>query len=98
LKSYKLLAEPRVAGDLLKARLHYEQQHEALGDEFLGEISSTYDRIQENPLKYQVLRSDIRRALCRRFPFGVFFSVKAGQILVLAVLHTANNPEEWMSL
>lgn len=98
MNSYQLLADPRVAGDLLKARLYYEQQRDALGDEFLAEISATYNRIQENPLKYQVLRSDIRRAVCRRFPFGVFFSVKADKIFVLAVLHTARNPEEWMGL
>ena len=98
MNSYELLAEPRVATDLLKARVYYDQQRDALGDEFLAEISATYQQIQENPLKYQVLRSDIRRALCRRFPFGVFFTVKAEKIFVLAVLHTAKNPAEWMNL
>lgn len=98
MNSFQLLAEPRVAGDLLRARRYYEQQRYALGDEFLTEISMTYSSIQENPLKYQVLHSDIRRALCRRFPFGVFFSVKSETIFILAVLHTAKNPEEWMGL
>lgn len=98
MKAYKLFAEPRVAQDLLRARFHYERQREGLGDEFLGEIDATYTRVQDNPLKYQVLRSEIRRALCRRFPFGVFFTVKQDVITVLAVFHTAQNPEEWGKL
>lgn len=98
LRAYKLLAEPRVAQDLLKAPFYYESQREGLGDEFLAEVSATYDRIQDNPLKYQVLRSEVRRALCRRFPFGVFFSVDVELVSVLAVLHIAKNPEEWKRL
>ena len=98
MRLYKLLADPRVAQDLLKARFYYESQREGLGDEFLAEVSATYDRIQANPLKYQVLRSEVRRALCRRFPFGVFFSVDTDLISVLAVLHTAKSTEEWKTL
>ena len=98
MRPYKLIAEPRVAQDLLKGRFYYESQREGLGDEFLAEVSATYDRIQGNPLKYQLLRSEVRRALCRRFPFGVFFSVDADLISVVAVLHTAKNPEDWKKL
>ena len=98
MRPYKLLAEPRAAQDLLKACFYYESQREGLGDEFLAEVSATYDRIQGNPLKYQLLRSEVRRALCRRFPFGVFFSVDADLISVVAVLHTAKNPEDWKKL
>ncbi len=84
--NYRLLAEARVAQDLLRARRYYERQREGLGDKFLAEISATYDRLIDNPLKYRVLRSEIRRALCKRFPFSVFFTVEDETILVLAVL------------
>lgn len=47
MKAYELLAEPRVARDLLQASSHYERQREGLGDEFLDEIEATYDRVQQ---------------------------------------------------
>ena len=55
-------------------------------------------RIRESsdgPLKYSVLRSGVRRALARRFPYAIYFSVEDDVIVVLAVLHTARNPAEW---
>jgi hypothetical protein len=44
-----------------------------LGLEFLDELCSAYNRIAQGPLKYQDLRSGIRRALLRRFPYVFIF-------------------------
>jgi plasmid stabilization system protein ParE len=63
--------------------------------EFLDELRATYGRIVEGPLKYQHLRSGIRRALLRRFPYAVYFAVEEAAIVVLAVLHASRDPAEW---
>jgi hypothetical protein len=52
------------------------------------------NRILDGPFKYQELRSGIRRALTRRFPYGVYFSVEDDHIVV-AGLDTARDPAEW---
>jgi plasmid stabilization system protein ParE len=44
---------------------------------------------------YQDLRSGIRRALTRRFPYAVYFSIEGETVVVVAVLSTARDPEEW---
>lgn len=95
---YQLVAEPRVAHDLLPAFQYYEEQQPGLGGEFLVEISAVYDRVVDNPFKYQILSSDLRRALARRFPFSIFFAVEDDVVVVLAVLHSGRDPEEWMGL
>ena len=41
------------------------------------------------------LRSGIRRALTKRFPYAIYFSIEGTVIVVLAVLHAARNPAEW---
>lgn len=46
-------------------------------------------------LGYQELRSGIRRALTRQFPYAAYFSIEGETILILAVLHTARDPAEW---
>jgi plasmid stabilization system protein ParE len=56
---------------------------------------ASYNRIVENPFKYQHLRSGIRRALLRRFPYAVYFAVEGDAIVVVAVLHAARDPAKW---
>jgi plasmid stabilization system protein ParE len=49
----------------------------------------------DGALKYVELRSGIRRALTKRFPYAIYFSVEGTVIVVLAVLHAARNPAAW---
>ena len=39
----------------------------------------------------------VRRAVVSRFPYLVFYAVKAQRIDVLAVLHHARSPADWPS-
>ena len=91
----RLVSEPGADLDVEATFRWYEHELAGLGLEFLGELRSTYDRIVQGPLKYQDLRSGIRRALLRRFPYAVYFSVEADVIVVLAVLHVHRDPAEW---
>jgi plasmid stabilization system protein ParE len=81
--------------DLEAAFEWYESEQERLGVEFLHEVRAAYSRILDGPFKYQELRSGIRRALTRRFPYGIYFTVEDDLILVIAVLDTARDPAEW---
>ena len=92
---YRLIPEPRTDLDVEAAFHWYEGQRPGLGREFLDQLRFTYDRIGEGPLKYQELRSGIRRALVRRFPYTVYFAVESNIIAVVAVLHTGRDPAEW---
>lgn len=93
--TYKLVAELRTELDVKMAYDWYESEQTGLGLEFLAELRATYDRIVEGPLKYQVLRSDIRRVLLRRFPYAVYFAVETELIVVVAVLHASRDPAGW---
>jgi plasmid stabilization system protein ParE len=92
---YRLVAESQVDLDVAAAFEWYEKERAGLGLEFLDELRATYDRIADGPLKYQHLRSGIRRALVRRFPYSVYFAIEDDAIVVLAVLHVSRDPAEW---
>jgi plasmid stabilization system protein ParE len=94
-KQYRLEATPTVELDVEAAFEWYEREEPGLGVEFANEVRATYERILDHPLGYQDLRSGIRRALARRFPYAVYFFVEEDVIVILAVLHTARDPEEW---
>jgi plasmid stabilization system protein ParE len=89
---YRLEANIAVELDVEAAFEWYEVEETNLGIVFLEELRSTYLRILDNPLAFQELRSGIRRALTRKFPY---FVIESQTILVIAVLHTARDPEEW---
>jgi plasmid stabilization system protein ParE len=65
---FRLVAEPQADLDIESAFEWYENEKPGLGIEFLDELRRAYVRILDGPLKYQHLRSGIRRALLRRFP------------------------------
>ena len=92
---YRLVAEPRAGLDVAATFDWYENEQAGLGHEFLDELRVAYDRIVGGPLAYQDLRSGIRRALLRRFPYAVYFAVEGTVIIVLAVLHVSRDPAEW---
>ena len=92
---YRLVSEPGADLDVEATFQWYENEMPGLGLEFLDELRSAYDRIVQGPLKYQELRSGIRRTLLRRFPYAVYFAVEADVIVVLAVLHAHRDPAEW---
>jgi len=91
-KRYVIKAEPAVEADVEAAFGWYESEEPGLGFEFLEELRATYHRILAHPFGYQDLRSGIRRALTRRFPYAVYFAVEAQTIVIVAVLSTARDP------
>ena len=95
MKQYRLEGEAGVEFDVESAFDWYEAEEQGLGLEFLEQLRAAYLRILGNPLGYQELRSGIRRALTRHFPYAVYFSIEDDTILILAVLHTARDPAEW---
>jgi len=94
-KQYAIEAERAVEADVEAAFNWYEGEEPGLGLEFLEELRAAYHRIVDHPLGYQDLRSGIRRALTRRFPYAVYFSIEEEAIVIVAVLSTARDPEEW---
>jgi plasmid stabilization system protein ParE len=94
-KQYRLEAIPAVELDIEAAFEWYEREESHLGFEFLDELREAYVRILNDPLAYQSLRSGICRALTRRFPYAIFFTIEPEVVVILAVLHTARDPEEW---
>jgi len=86
---------PEAEQDLGEAAGWYEQQQPGLGQQFLDEVTVSLSRISETPLAYPVVHRATRRALVKRFPFGIFYLVEGGEIVVVAILHGSRNPRTW---
>lgn len=85
---YKPIAEIEVA-----AAFHaYEQEREGLGAGFLDELHRIESHLSLNPALYQRVEGDVRRAVLRRFPYGLFYVVDGAQVSVLACWHLHRQP------
>ena len=74
---------------------YYEAIENGLGYDFSLEITSTIARIIAFPKAWPVIEGEIRRALVRRFPYGVLYSEDQENIYVVAVMHLHRYPEYW---
>lgn len=75
----------------------YEGESEGLGRAFLEVLEQALEQVEENPLQFPAIHLDIRRALMKRFPYGVFFRVRPAETKVIAVIHFARHPSRWQS-
>jgi plasmid stabilization system protein ParE len=92
-----LVVRPRAKLDVDDAYAWYEEQRVGLGDELLLEIDTTLEAILQRPMSFPEVESNVRRALVKRFPYGVYFVVEDAQIVVFAIYHAKRDPRGWQS-
>ena len=92
-----LIVRPEAERDLAEAHDWYESQVTGLGSEFLLAIDAALSSIQRMPELYHVVYKNLRRALIRRFPYGIFYLLEEAKIVVIAVMHARRDPETWRS-
>lgn len=56
-------------------------------------VDRTIDFIREYPEQYQVVYRQTRRALVHGYPYALFYTVDQQQIVVIACLHMARDPD-----
>jgi plasmid stabilization system protein ParE len=81
--------------DLALARGWYEEHRVGLGDEFVHAVEACLSGIAEDPLLYPTVHKRVRRAVLRRFPFLILYTVEGDRILVVAVFHASRDPRTW---
>jgi plasmid stabilization system protein ParE len=86
---------PEAEADLDAAHAWYDGQSYGLGDAFLRAVDACIAAIQRQPEAYQLIDRAMRRALLRRFPYGVFFEVTRSELVVYGILHCARDPQAW---
>lgn len=93
--THRIIVRPEAEDDLYAAFDWYESQRAGLGRDFAREISRCIDAIAESPSLHAPIDGVIRRALARRFPFAVYYLTNEKEVVVIAVLHCARDPETW---
>ncbi len=84
---------PFIGDELQEIRDYYEARSQGLGDDFVNEFEQQVLRIASMPLRWMIVRADLRRALMKRFPYVIFFRMIGEEsIRVTVVKHEKRHP------
>ena len=78
----------------LTAARWYENQQLGLGRRFRAAVDRVTTRIADQPAMYARYGSDTRCARVPRFPYGVFYCVDEGRVVIVAVYHLHRDPHD----
>lgn len=70
----------------------YEEQRRGLGSDFMLSVEASLGAIQRTPLMFPVIHRDVRRAMVKRFPYGLLFRVQTDSIDIISVFHFKRSP------
>ena len=87
----------RARNEIRDAIEWYDARRPGLGQEFLGEVENEIDQIIEDPLifpKFEKINTSFRRAVIKKFPFLIIFSLSEDQIIIHSVFNTYQKPNK----
>jgi plasmid stabilization system protein ParE len=90
--TYDVTVRPQAEVDLAEAQSWYDDQRPGLGTEFREAVDQLLARLAETPLIYPVVHKQAHRAVLRRFPYLLYFTVSANSVIVLGCLHGKRDP------
>lgn len=77
----------------MEAYKWYEEQKTGLGEEFLKELDSRYNKLESHPEYYGKIKKSFRQISLKRFQYVVVFEILKNEVIVFAVFHTKRNPK-----
>ena len=98
--SYRILISERADLHIKESIRWYELQQNGLGKLFLLSVKDTLKVLITNPLSCAQIYLEIRRILTNKFNHALFYYIDGikKQVVVIAVLHTSQNPEIWKQI
>ena len=93
--TFQVYLRPEAEADLEDSAAWYERQREGLGHELLESVLTVMEAIANTPEFYPAVHREVRRAVVRRFPFGVYYRIEESSIVVVAIMHGSRHPQRW---
>jgi hypothetical protein len=88
---YTLVIKPRAIAMAKEAYHWYEEQQTGLGDLFLIELESCYDKLEAWPDSYAKINKNFRQIILRTFPYVVIFEIFKDDVVIYTVFHTSRS-------
>jgi plasmid stabilization system protein ParE len=82
--------------DVAEAYAYYERQRIGLGEDFLTRLDACIQAVCRAPKSHGFFYRDYRRALVRKFPYGVYYThdESENRVVVFCIFHTSRDPKK----
>ena len=91
----RFVLRPQAGREIEEAAEWYDSRRSGLGSEFLDAVDACLTSVLRNPEGYPQVRSGMRRAVLRRFPYNLIYALRAGVVVVLGCVHGRRDPKVW---
>lgn len=93
--TYRIFVRKEAEQDIRDSLNYYKRISPKLGHDFVSRTDEIIAQVALNPLLYQPVHRDVRRAFLKQFPVGVFYKVLGDQIIIFAVMDNRRSPQSW---
>lgn len=93
--AWKLYYYDEVVQDVREAKKWYREQQKGLDSRFAKDVKASINRLQKNPLNYEIKYKNIRIVYCDIFPYAIHFYMNEveKQLVIVAIIHQHRDPE-----
>ncbi|MFT6359749.1 MAG: plasmid stabilization system protein ParE [Paraglaciecola sp.] len=95
--SYILYFQTSAYHDLKDAFDYFEGLETGRGVLFTEAIDEMVERLEDNPLLFQKVHKEKRRAITRKYDYHIIYQVDESLIRVTAVVYASRNPRRWQN-
>lgn len=95
--SKQMRFHPLFEADVLSAVRWYDARSSEIGTAFLAEVKRAVENVQHDPERRSPVDLGLRYWAVRRFPFVVIYDLHETELLLLGVMHTAQEPKKWLA-
>lgn len=90
-----VIIDLRAQEDIDAAARWYAQERLELALNFLDTVDIAFEGIAQFPQACPLVAPGIRRALTKKFPFCIYYTVDDERVTVFAVLHIRRSSDTW---
>ena len=95
MSNYSVIIQPEAEQDLDEAYAYLEGQKTGLGFQLLADITEILELLENNPLLFQKIYHENRRAIVRRFGYNIIYQIIEEEVFIIAIIHGSRNPKSW---
>lgn len=88
----KIRIHTAARNDLIDGYYFYENSEPGIGDYFLTSLCSDIDSLKIFAGIHRKAYKNLHRALSRKFPFAIYYTMQEEEVVVKAVLDCRKNP------
>lgn len=71
----------------------YELRQKGLGYKFLESIENSIKNLLLFPQLYEICHANFRRCVIKRYPYSIFYTIEAENIIIHAIFDNRQNPK-----